>query len=395
MRRIIISLMVLLIVLWSMSSSAQEKIKIGVIGPMSGAGAVWGIGMQRGVTFVIEDINKAGGIKVGSKKYLLDFIAADDKYTGSAAVSEGARIIFENKVKYVIGPIGSSPTVAFSPMMNENKVLVLCNSYTPRAVSPQFPYNFRALGSTSHEVAPILWKYVKEKYKVKTVVLIGQNDETGKAETDHDRDACQELGIRVMHTELFDLATTDFMPLMTKVVGMNPDAIEIGCAAAGYVSQMAKALYELGYKGVKVSNTGSGEAEVMVPVIGKEACEGLVSANIAYNADYATPWMREFYNRYVTRYGKPFSMIAAWVYWPVMMLKEGMEKTGSLDPDRIKSYLETPNKKFMHIWGESQFGGKKYYGVNRQFKVHIPLTEIRDGKNVLVQAPQIPPLELE
>ena len=395
MRRIIISLMVLLIVLWSMSSSAQEKIKIGVIGPMSGAGAVWGIGMQRGVTFAIEDINKAGGIKVGSKKYLLDFIAADDKYTGSAAVSEGARIIFENKVKYVIGPIGSSPTVAFSPMMNENKVLVLCNSYTPRAVSPQFPYNFRALGSTSHEVAPILWKYVKEKYKIKKVVLIGQNDETGKAETDHDRDACQELGIQVMHTELFDLATTDFMPLMTKVVGMNPDAIEIGSAAAGYVSQMAKALYELGYKGVKVSNSGSGEAEVMVPVIGKEACEGLVSANIAYNADYATPWMREFYNRYVTRYGKPFSMIAAWVYWPVMMLKEGMEKTGSLDPDRIKSYLETPNKKFMHIWGESQFGGKKYYGVNRQFKVHIPLTEIRDGKNVLVQAPQLPPLELE
>ena len=158
---------------------------------------------------------------------------------------------------------------------------------------------------------------------------------------------------------------------------------------------MAKALYELGYKGVKVSNTGSGEAEVMVPVIGKEACEGLVSANIAYNAEYATPWMREFYNRYIARYGKPFSMVAAWVYWPVMMLKEGMEKTGSLDTDRIKSYLETPNKKFMHIWGESQFGGKKYYGVNRQFKVHIPLTEIRDGKNVLVQAPQLPPLELE
>jgi branched-chain amino acid transport system substrate-binding protein len=395
MRRMMISLMVLLIAFWSMSSYGQEKIKIGVIGPMSGAGAVWGIGMQRGVTFATEDVNAAGGVKVGSKKYLLDFIAADDKYTGSAAVSEGARIIFENKVKYVVGPIGSSPTVAFSPMMNENKILVLCDSYTPRAVSPQFPYNFRALSSTSHEVAPVLWKYVKEKYNVKKVVLIGQNDETGKAETDHDRGACQELGIQVIHTELFDLATTDFMPLMTKVVGMNPDAIEIGSAAAGYVSQMAKALYELGYKGVRVSNSGSGEAEVMVPVIGKEACEGLVSANTSYEADYATPWMREFHKRYTTRFGKPFSMTAAWVYWPVMMLKEAMEKTGSLDTDRIKSYLETPNKKFMHIWGESQFGGKKYYGANRQFKVHVPLTEIRDGKNVLVQAPQIPPLELE
>jgi branched-chain amino acid transport system substrate-binding protein len=384
--------------MFSVDSYAQKKkdvVKLGIIGPMSGAGAVWGINMQRGVSLAIEDINNAGGIKVGKKTYLLDFISADDKYTGAIAVSEGARLIFENKVKYLIGPIGSSPTVAFSPIMNENKILVLCNSYTPKALGPQFPYNFRALCSTSHEVAPILWKYVKEKYKVKSAVLLGQNDETGKCETDHDIDACTSLGITVLHRELFDLATTDFMPLATKVVAMNPDAIEIGCAAAGYVAQLAKALHELGYKGIRVSNSGSGEGEVMAPVIGKEACEGLVSNNIDYSADYATPWMREYHKRYVAKYGKPFSMIAAWVYWPVMMLKEAMEKTGSLDTDAIRKYLETPNKKFMHIWGESQFGGKRYYGVNKQFKVHVALTEIRDGKNVLVQKPVIPDLELE
>ena len=322
-------------------------------------------------------------------------VAADDKYTGAGAVSEGSRLIFEQKIKYIIGPIGSSPTVAFSPMMNENKILLLHNSYTAKALGPQFPYNFRALCSTSHEIAPILWKYVKEKKNVKTVVLLGQNDETGKAETDHDIEALNELGMKVLHRELFDLATTDFMPLATKVMAMNPDAVEIGSAAAGYVSQLAKAFHELGYKGVLVSNTLSGEADVMVPIIGKEAAEGLVSSNFDWSSDDATPWMREFYKRYITKFGKPFGAVAAWVYWPVIWLKEGIEQTKSLDTDALKKYLETPDKKFKHYFGDSQFGGKTYYGINHQFKVPVPISEIRNGKNVMVQKPQIPPMELK
>jgi len=392
---------IMVVFIWIMATSlgaayAEEKVfKVGLMGPMSGAGAAWGINMQRGVSMAIEDINKAGGLKVGNDVYRMEFVAGDTKYTGSVAVSEAARLVFEQSIKHIIGPIGSSPTLAASPMLNENKVLFLHNSYTPQALGPQFPYNFRALCSTSHEIAPVVWKYVKEKYGVKTMVALGQNDATGLAETDHDIEACKELGIKVLARELFDLATTDFMPLMTKVVAMKPDAIEIGSAASGYVAQMAKALHELNYKGIRVSNTLSGEASVMVPIIGKEACEGLVSQNIDFESKDATPWMREFYKRYVDKYGKPFGAAAAWVYFPAVWLKEAIEATGSFNTDVLVKYFETPNKKFNHYFGPSQFGGKTYYGVNHQFKVPIPVTEIRDGKNVLVQAPKVPPLELE
>ena len=387
--------------IWIMATSlgvayAGEKVfKIGLMGPMSGPGAAWGINMQRGVSMAINDINKAGGMKVGNDVYRMDFAAGDTKYTGSVAVSEAARLVFEQGLKHVIGPIGSSPTIAFSPMLNENKVLLLHNSYTPKALGTQFPYNFRALCSTSHEIAPVLWAYVKEKYGVKTVVVLGQNDATGLAETDDDIAACKALGIKVLKRQLFDLATTDFMPLMTKVVSMKPDAVEVGSAATGFVAQMIKALHELDYKGIMVSNTLSGEASIMVPIIGKAACEGLVSQNIDFASEDATPWMREFHKRYVDKYGKPFGAAAAWVYFPVIWLKDAVEATGSFDTDVLKKYFETPNKKFDHYFGPSQFGGKAYYGVNHQFKVPVPVTEIRDGKNVLVQAPKVPPLELE
>jgi len=107
--------------IWIMATSlgvayAGEKVfKIGLMGPMSGPGAAWGINMQRGVSMAIDDINKAGGMKVGNDVYRMDFAAGDTKYTGSVAVSEAARLVFEQGLKHVIGPIGSSPTIAFCP----------------------------------------------------------------------------------------------------------------------------------------------------------------------------------------------------------------------------------------------------------------------------------------
>jgi len=235
----------------SAGNPGVEKLKIGIIGPMSGAGAAWGINMQRGAALACDDVNTAGGLKVGNKVYMLDFVSADTAYIGATAVSEVSRLIFQERIKYIFGPIGSTPCLAMQPIINENKVLHLHDSYTPKAVSPQAPYSFRAFCSTSHEIAPVVWGYAKEKYGVKTMVTIGQNDATGKAETDDDIMAAKTLGIKVLSRELFDLATTDFMPLMTKVVGMKPDAIEIGSAATGFCSEMIKCLYELGYKGIR------------------------------------------------------------------------------------------------------------------------------------------------
>ena len=372
-----------------------EKLKIGIIGPMSGAGAAWGINMQRGAALACDDVNTAGGLKVGNKVYMLDFVSADTAYIGATAVSEVSRLIFQERIKYIFGPIGSTPCLAMQPIINENKVLHLHDSYTPKAVSPQAPYSFRAFCSTSHEIAPVVWGYAKEKYGVKTMVTIGQNDATGKAETDDDIMAAKTLGIKVLSRELFDLATTDFMPLMTKVVGMKPDAIEIGSAATGFCSEMIKCLYELGYKGIRVSNTLTGEAEIWVPIVGKKVCEGVISQNVDWSSKDATPMMRDLYKRYVTKFGRPFGAAAGWIYCPIMWFADAVNATGSLDTDVLKKYFDRPGCKYQHYYGEVQFGGKAYYGINHQAKIPVPVSEIRDGKNVQVVPPKTPPLELE
>jgi branched-chain amino acid transport system substrate-binding protein len=45
--------------------SAQEELKIGGIGSLSGGGTAWGIALQRGVQMAVDEVNAAGGLKIG------------------------------------------------------------------------------------------------------------------------------------------------------------------------------------------------------------------------------------------------------------------------------------------------------------------------------------------
>ena len=54
--------------------TAQETLKIGGIGPLSGGGTAWGLATQRGAELAIDDINAAGGVKADGKTYKLELI---------------------------------------------------------------------------------------------------------------------------------------------------------------------------------------------------------------------------------------------------------------------------------------------------------------------------------
>ena len=63
------ALCVALSVGWAAAAQAQETIKIGGIGPLSGGGTAWGLAAQRGMEIAIEEINAAGGFKAEGKTY--------------------------------------------------------------------------------------------------------------------------------------------------------------------------------------------------------------------------------------------------------------------------------------------------------------------------------------
>ena len=50
-------------------ASRAETFEIGVVTPLSGGGADYGIAFQNGIKMAVEEINKAGGVSIGGKTY--------------------------------------------------------------------------------------------------------------------------------------------------------------------------------------------------------------------------------------------------------------------------------------------------------------------------------------
>ena len=90
-------------------AAAAEDVVIGVIQPLSGPNAQFGIGSQRGTELAAEMINAAGGIKaLGGAK--ISLVTADVPTPATAAAAT-QRLISQNNVSAVIRAFVSSERV--------------------------------------------------------------------------------------------------------------------------------------------------------------------------------------------------------------------------------------------------------------------------------------------
>src|SRR5512144_150727 len=83
--------------------SLAEDLKIGAVGTLSGGGTEWGLALQRGSTIAFDEINAAGGLKVGGKSYTYKIVMYDDQYTAQGGTTAATRLVNVDNIKFVLG----------------------------------------------------------------------------------------------------------------------------------------------------------------------------------------------------------------------------------------------------------------------------------------------------
>lgn len=84
------------------AATAEEKVRIGVVVPLSGQFAVGGQNVKRGYDLAAEDINKTGGVKaLGGAQ--IELVYADNQGKQEVAIGETERLIQEEKVAAIMG----------------------------------------------------------------------------------------------------------------------------------------------------------------------------------------------------------------------------------------------------------------------------------------------------
>lgn len=364
------------ICLTAAEATSKEVLKIGAIGSLSGSGAAWGFATKNGVQLAIDEVNDRGGLKVGGKTYELKQIIYDDAYTGAGGNTAAQRLIFEDKVNFIIGPIGSPPALAAGLVANREKVIVLCNGFSPRIIGKDKPYTFRVTLSTN-EFAPAIVKWMAEKFPtMRKVAVICTQDEVGQAVAPLNIKAYEDGGFKIVADERYERGTKDMVPIINRMLIKDPDIIELNGHAPGDVALIVKQTRQLGYKKIMIQTGGPGLEQVLE--VARELAEDFISYNIF---DPEDPNVQHFVKAYDKKFGGFINPYCPLMYNGAKLLFHTIEKENTLDTDKIKAALEKSDG-YMTMMGPIKWTGEELYGIRHQILTPFYISQIKKGKIV-------------
>ena len=356
---------------------AQEELKIGGIGSLSGGGTAWGIALQRGVQMAIDEVNAAGGLKVGDKTYKPCLVMFDDQYTAAGGRLAADRLINVEKTKFIIGPIGSPSVLGAVAVTSPASVLMLSNGFAPAILKNEAksPYNFRAMNSTL-EFGPAMVKWYRENFPtIKKVALIAPNDAVGQAVVPLIEKIYRDNGFEVWK-EMFDRGSKEFTPLVTRMMAQGVDLLDLGSNAPGDAGLLLKQARQAGFKG-KIWQAGGPSVDEIMDIAGPLA-EGFISFNVF---DFSMPEAQKFLATYRAKYGDGVMNAQApgW-YNAALNMFESMRRAGSLDVTKVRDALKNLDGYDAGLFGPARWGGMSDYGVDHQLLLRFWIVEVKDGK---------------
>ncbi len=366
---------------------AEQKIlKIGTLTPISGAAAPWGWDVVNSMKLLIEETNAAGGLKVGKDTYKIEHIYYDTKARADEATTLAKKMIFGDNVKYIIGGNVGATCDAIQLISEPKKVWFSFGCWGLTNLAAKKPYSFRHLLGPL-ELNPVMYEYIKKKEpNVKTVALINPNDTSGWDSAKGAKLGAKTVGYQVVADVYFQRGTTDFGPFVSKLLEAKPDMIDFAGSPPGDGGLMVKILGERGYKGV-LAYGAVFNAEPFLRVAGAAAEGTYVGGGWDLEGDFVLPSVQAVAKKYREKFKDPIGGNGVAEYAAGQMVFAAMQKTGSVDVDKVIKYITT--HKIDTIQGPIVIGGKDLYGIDRQFFYPMVSSIVKGGK-VVNQAESLP-----
>ena len=326
---------------------AAEEIKVGVIFPLTGPVASIGVASQRGVTMAVDRINSEGGIKsMGGAKIKLFF--GDDEAKPNVAMTEGERLIKQEKVDALIGSYTSSCSFPLTQVAEVNKIPILVGSSAKDEITERkFKYTFRAELKASwiarDQVNFIKFLASKTGVPVKTIGLLYEDSGWGQSFAKDVVPLIKQAGFQLVSEIPYPKDTKDMRSFILKLKAANPDLV----LQESYTEDailVTKTMHELQFYSKGILGTGTGHSSPFY----HDGVGGLdeylmkwESWSPAIPLEEVRVRSKEFFERFKT----PMDTFSAKCYTVGFILAQGYEIAGSKDKDKLRDALRKVNVK--------------------------------------------------
>jgi branched-chain amino acid transport system substrate-binding protein len=366
---------------------AQDKvIRIGAPLPLTGALAPEGIKQQEGYDLWAEEVNKAGGIKVGNDRYKVQLVYYDYQSATPRAVQLTEKLASEDKVNFIFSPFGSGATKASSNVSEKYKIPTISSTGSSEQVYDQgYKYLFGTLNSNV-VVSKALTKYFKEKApNVKKVAIYSRNDLFPLALATSLDDAAKAAGYQVIYFEKYPLNAMDHSAALTELRAKGADWIYV----SGYTDDLIRIRKQMSEN--KVS------APVITMLAGPAYPEFTESLGDIANGVTSVTWWHpalrfkendvfgsteNFVKLFQAKYHKVADYAQASSSVAGVVLQLAIEKAGSIDPEKVRDVLA--NTKFDTFYGPIKFGPS-----GQNVTADNPIFQIQNKKITIIAPPDV------
>jgi branched-chain amino acid transport system substrate-binding protein len=355
------------------AASTTGDILVGEYGSLTGAQATFGTSTHQGIILAVDEINAAGGVN-GRK---IKVVTEDDQSKQEEAANAVSKLISQNGVVAVLGEVASSCSIAAAPICQGSKVPMITPSSTNEAVTKKGDFIFRVCFTDDYQgenQAKFANQWLEENKKPKNVaILTDVKSDYSQGLTKVFTKKLQELGGKVVITQSYANADSDFRSQLTAIKATNPSLLFV----PGYYTDIGQIAIQRADLGLNVPMLGGdGWESPKLIEIGGKALEGCFYTN-HYFADDPAPIVHDFVEKYKARWGAKPDALAALGYDAAKVLAESLKRSGGKGGANLRDAIGQ-TKNFPGVTGTITIGPDRN-AVGKK----LVIEEIKNGQLTL------------
>lgn len=319
------------------SFGRKTTLKIGINAPLTGDIPKVGEGTKFAAMMWLADIEKAGGIEVGGKKFPVELVIEDNESKAESAVKANTKMITQDDVLVIVGPQSSKQAVPAGDVANNYETPMISPWSTNPATTKDRPYVFRGCFLDPFQ-GPVVANFITQEFGFqKAAVLYDVASDYPKGLAEFFKQAWEKIHGQgtVVAYESFTTKDTDFSSQLTKIIRSGAQVL----FTPQYYNEVALIVQQakdLGWKGPIVGSDSWGSAETIT--LCGEACYGQFFST-HYAAAGAVGATKAFIDRYKASYGYIPDDVAALTWDSLRLAQAAIEQageiTGRIKKDRV------------------------------------------------------------
>ena len=307
-----------LVMTMTASFAMADAIKVGVIGPMTGAYAVYGLAVQYGAQIAAEEINAQGGVQ-------FEILAADDQGDGELGVN-AYNDLLDKGVNIMLSTVTSGSCLAVSDVAYEERVFMLTPSGSADAITDGKDNVYRVCFKDSAQGLASAQYIVDNKLATKVGVIYNNAQDYSMGIYNSFKTKAAELGLEIVAEAAFsDDTNADFSVQISKMKDAGAELVFLPI----YYTPASMILVQCDAVGYKPTFFGVDGMDGILTLEGFDAAlaEGVMLLT-PFSADAQDDLTKNFVANYQAKHNEIPNQFAADAYDGLYALKAAVELAG-------------------------------------------------------------------